>query len=118
MECDHIVNEVRGCLRDIRHWMKPRPKRKQLANALDGVMVSGELILNLSEIARKRFSSMLSKSQAEVSRNLGPASSLVLYITRMVKKGGSKVSSLSLARKANSRYLGPTVFYNISISGQ
>ena len=40
MECDHIVNEVRGCLRDIRHWMKPRPKRKQLANALDGVMVS------------------------------------------------------------------------------
>ena len=40
MECDHIVNEVRGCLRDIRQWMKPRPKRKQLANALDGVMVS------------------------------------------------------------------------------
>ena len=39
MECDHIVNEVRGCLRDVRHWMKPRPKRKQLANALDGVMV-------------------------------------------------------------------------------
>jgi len=39
MECDHILNEVRGCLRDIRQWMKPRPKRKQLANALDGVMV-------------------------------------------------------------------------------
>ena len=40
MECDHILNEVRGCLRDIRQWMKHRPKRKQLANALDGVMVS------------------------------------------------------------------------------
>ena len=39
MECDHIVNEVRGCLRDIRQWMKPRPKQKQLANLMDGIMV-------------------------------------------------------------------------------
>ena len=42
MECDTIVNEVRGCLRDVRHWMRPRPKSKQLANALDGVMVSAD----------------------------------------------------------------------------
>ena len=52
MECDHIVNEVRGCLRDVRHWMKPRPKRKQLANALDGVMVG----MILDEVLREEFS--------------------------------------------------------------
>ena len=52
MECDHIVNEVRGCLRDVRHWMKPRPKRKQLANALDGVMVR----ITLDEDCREGFS--------------------------------------------------------------
>ena len=40
MECDHVLNEVRGCLREIRQWMKPRPKQKQLANVLDGIMVS------------------------------------------------------------------------------
>ena len=52
MECDHIVNEVRGCLRDVRHWMKPRPKRKQLANALDGVMVR----ITMDEDWREGFS--------------------------------------------------------------
>ena len=39
MECDHVLNEVRGCLREIRQWMKPRPKQKQLANLMDGIMV-------------------------------------------------------------------------------
>ncbi len=36
------MNEVRGCLRDIRHWTKPKPLRRQFKTILDTVYVQPE----------------------------------------------------------------------------
>jgi aldehyde dehydrogenase (NAD+) len=41
-EVDFVLNEVRGCLRDIHRWVKPKPMRKQFMTVLDGVMVKAD----------------------------------------------------------------------------